>query len=76
MPHVPDIALLDIVLPGVSGVQYAGDLRRLFPDLRLLFMTGWGENYRHFHEDAQRLGRILYKPFDRQTLIDAIRGVD
>jgi CheY-like chemotaxis protein len=74
IPHVPDLAILDIVLPGMSGVEYADDLRRRFPSIRLLFMTGWQENSAQ-QEKARRLGPILEKPFDRLTLQDAIKGV-
>lgn len=72
MPQVPELALLDIVLPGASGLQYAGDLRRLFPAIRLLFMTGWLEDEQDLQQQARRLGRILYKPFDRRALLDAV----
>jgi len=72
MPQVPELALLDIVLPGVSGVRYAGDLRRLFPAIHLLFMTGWLEDDQDLQQQARRLGRILYKPFDRSALLEAV----
>ena len=75
IPQVPDLALLDIVLPGMSGVEYAIELRRLFPAIRILFMTGWEDDDREHHADARRLGPILYKPFDRVTLLDAVQRV-
>lgn len=39
---VPDIALLDIGLPGLSGFDVARELRKEFPAMRLLALTGYG----------------------------------
>jgi len=35
----PDVAVLDISMPGVSGLQAAADLRRLCPDTRILILS-------------------------------------
>lgn len=35
----PDLALLDISLPGMDGIEFAHQLRRTNPSLRLLFLT-------------------------------------
>lgn len=36
----PDVLLTDIIMPGMSGTQLAASLRRSYPDLRVVFMTG------------------------------------
>ena len=38
-PEPPDVALLDLVLPGMSGLDYAERLAWQFPMIRLVFMT-------------------------------------
>ena len=72
-PVVPDLAVLDIRLPGISGVEYAEDLRRHFPSIRLVFMTGWGEQRDERHA-ARALGPILIKPFHPEDLLEIIRA--
>jgi CheY-like chemotaxis protein len=59
--HTPDVALLDLIMPGMGGLAYAEMLRRQHPAIRLVFMTGWQE-----HPDvdaAAQIGTILFKPF-------------
>ena len=42
----PDLALVDISLPGRSGLQLAGDLRREHPQVRVLVLSGHdGDDY-------------------------------
>ncbi|MFF9057991.1 response regulator [Streptomyces sp. NPDC101213] len=40
--HRPDIALLDIELPGTSGLDAAAELRGQVPDCRVLILTTFG----------------------------------
>jgi len=38
----PDVALLDIEMPGLDGIAAAGALRRAFPGIRVLMLTTFG----------------------------------
>jgi two-component system, NarL family, response regulator DesR len=38
----PDVALLDIEMPGRSGLEAADELRRALPDCRILILTTFG----------------------------------
>jgi len=38
----PDVALLDIEMPGLDGIAAAGGVRRLAPDCRVLILTTFG----------------------------------
>ncbi|MFJ8195856.1 response regulator [Streptomyces sp. NPDC096152] len=40
--HRPDVALLDIELPGRSGLDAAADLREQVPDCRVVILTTFG----------------------------------
>jgi two-component system response regulator DesR len=40
--HRPDVALLDIELPGMSGLDAAAELRDQAPDCRVLILTTFG----------------------------------
>jgi two-component system response regulator DesR len=42
LAHRPDIALLDIEMPGRSGLDAAADLRTALPDCRILILTTFG----------------------------------
>ncbi|WP_225831501.1 response regulator transcription factor [Streptomyces sp. NK08204] len=42
LTHRPDVALLDIELPGMSGLDAAAELREEAPDCRVLILTTFG----------------------------------
>lgn len=63
---VPDIALLDIGLPGLSGYDLARRLREL-PDLSqviLVAVTGWGQEDDRRRTRESGFDRHLVKPVD------------
>jgi two-component system response regulator RegA len=41
--HEPEIALLDLNLPGMSGLELLENLRKRFPHLQAIIMTGFGD---------------------------------
>jgi len=72
MVRSPDLLLTDVVMPGRTGPQLAADARVRFPDLPVLFMSGYageaGEHADFIAEDA------LAKPFTDHELLDRIES--
>jgi PAS domain S-box-containing protein len=70
-----DVLLTDVVMPGMSGLELAKDLRRTRPDLKILFMSGYTdqalENHGVFDTEAQ----FLQKPFTTDSLLRKVRAV-
>lgn len=70
----PDIALLDIELPGGDGLTAAAELRRLHPQVRVIILTTFGRpGYLRRALEAGAVGYVL-KDAPAETLADAIRG--
>jgi DNA-binding response OmpR family regulator len=68
-----DLAILDIVMTGVSGLDLAGDLGREFPSLKILYISGFVGS---LAAEALACGspeRVLLKPFSEQELLDRVR---
>lgn len=55
-----DVAIVDLEMPGVSGIETIGRLRRRDPDLRVLVVSGYGDQ-RHVLDaiDAGADGYLL-----------------
>jgi DNA-binding NtrC family response regulator len=63
----PEIAIIDLVLPGIDGLTFGLSLEREFPGIRLVFMTGYFDPSRI--SDAEARGRVLLKPFTGDALL-------
>lgn len=74
--HGPDIALLDISMPGMNGLEAAQKIREVSPTTKLLFLTMYADD--EYIIQALRFGGTGYvlKDADAGTLIDAVRRVN
>ena len=73
-----DIVLTDIVMPNKDGIQMIIELKKEFPDVRLIAMSGGARtSERDFLEVAKQYGvrQVLHKPFSRAELESAVVAV-
>lgn len=70
----PDLAILDIAMPRLTGLQAARELSRLQPELRILILTMY-DNEQYFFEalKAGASGYVLKSVADRD-LLEACRA--
>ena len=72
-----DLILTDIIMPEKEGVETVIELKRDFPDVKIIAMSGGGRTRNlDFLKLAQQFGadRIIAKPFAEEELLDAING--
>ena len=75
------IALMvtDVGLPGMNGHELASEARRLRPDLKVLFLTGYDRTRAPGGIAEDSATAYLDKPLHQQALLKAVRqlsGVD
>ncbi len=70
--HRPDLAILDVKMPGADGLQAARDIRELDVKVAVLILTAFSQ--RNLIDEARDAGVAAYlvKPFQRIELIPAI----
>lgn len=69
-----DVALVDLILPEMSGPEFNDVLSEDRPGIAVIYMSGYAERVSDgFPEDDTPV--LLAKPFAREELIRTIRGV-
>jgi two-component system, OmpR family, response regulator len=69
----PDLILMDLMLPDESGIQLASQLRREgFAHTPMIAMSA-SQMKLHFAEESGLFQGSIAKPFEVETLIDAVR---
>jgi DNA-binding NtrC family response regulator len=70
-----DLVLTDVVMPGMKGRELVGQLERLRPNLKVLYMSAYTE------DDAINIGMLspgtafIEKPFSPDELAGKVRDV-
>jgi two-component system response regulator DesR len=71
----PDVALLDIEMPGLDGISVAGELARELPETRSLILTTFGRPGYMRRALAQGAGGFRLKDAPASELAAAVRAV-
>src|SRR5882757_3255183 len=73
-PDAPGCLVLDVRLPGMSGLTFQTELAKVGVDLPVIFITGHGDI--RMSVRAMKAGAVefLTKPFHDQDLLDAIHA--
>jgi FixJ family two-component response regulator len=72
LPDVPSCLVLDIRLPGVSGLDFQTDLAKANIHIPIIFMTGHGDIPMTVRAMKGGAVDFLTKPFRDQDMLDAV----
>ncbi len=70
----PDLLISDVVMPTMDGPTMVRHVRKQYPDLPILFMSGYAEEQLRKSIDLDNVA-FLPKPFSVQQLAEAARAV-
>ena len=73
--HTPDVAVIDIDLPGIDGLTAASALHEQLPSCRTLILTSLGRPGTLRRALSARVGGFILKDAPSRDLADAIRRV-
>jgi len=77
--NLPELLITDIIMPEKEGIETIMELRRDFPNVKIIAISGGGKSLARDTclRFAKGLGatRTLAKPFSRQELLDAVQEV-
>ncbi|REE81009.1 YesN/AraC family two-component response regulator [Paenibacillus taihuensis] len=70
----PDLVITDVRMPGMNGLQFASRLKRMYPNVKYIFISG----YEDFDaaRNAVDVNAVAYlmKPINKETLMQTIAG--
>jgi DNA-binding NarL/FixJ family response regulator len=72
----PDVVLMDINLPGMSGIECVTHLRKLLPDAHVIMLTVYEDSDRIFKALQAGADGYLVKSSPTEILLEAIDDVD
>ena len=68
-----DLVITDLVMAGTSGNELANDLTERYPEIRVLFMSGYSEDSAARREILMRNRPFLQKPFSVAELAKSVQ---
>jgi DNA-binding NarL/FixJ family response regulator len=71
--HLPDVVLIDIGLPGMSGIEGIEILRERYPQLLMLVLTVYDDDERIFRAICAGASGYLLKKTPPIRLLESIR---
>ncbi len=73
-----DLIITDLIMPNKDGIGMIIDLKKEFPDVKIIAMSGGGLNKPDgYLKGAKKLGAActLTKPIDREKMLQAVRDI-
>jgi len=68
-----DLLISDVVMPEMSGEEMLGRVRKLRPELPVLFISGYDRSTLARRKHPAATEHFLQKPFDSEDLFEAVR---
>lgn len=70
--HKPDVVLMDIQLPGMSGIECVRELKKLLPDLQIMMLTVYEDDDNVFKSIVAGASGYVLKKTPPSELLEAI----
>ncbi len=67
------VLVTDIVMPNVDGIALALKAVRLFPDLRIVMISGYAQERMRAHNLDALVHRVIAKPFSMEEICEAVK---
>jgi DNA-binding response OmpR family regulator len=71
----PDIVITDIMMPRMSGLEMAQELRKINPDIHIIVLSAFSEKEKLLSAIDIGINKYFLKPFDTDELLDYIQSI-
>lgn len=70
-----DLLLTDVVMPGMDGMELSTAAEKLYPALKIMFITGFAASALNKAKGPNINGRVIAKPFHLKDLIARVEAL-
>ncbi len=75
LDHAPDLLVADVILPGDNGIELGEALRRRWPDLEVIYVSGYSpEVVKEHGELTGKEAHFLSKPVPPDRLLEMLES--
>jgi DNA-binding NarL/FixJ family response regulator len=74
LKHRPDLIILDMSMPGLSGMQAAQELKKIMPDVPIILFTQYENIGRAILKSDRTVDRVVSKS-DAGTLMEHVKSL-
>jgi len=67
------LVVLDVIMPGMNGKELHDNLKRIRPDVKVLFASGYSAEHLHKNGIIQEEINLLQKPFSPHVFLNRVR---
>jgi signal transduction histidine kinase/CheY-like chemotaxis protein len=71
-----DAVFTDVGMPGMSGWEFAREIRQINPDIPIAVITGWGEAVGSIEQKEAGVNWVVPKPFTADRIVELVRDID
>jgi len=72
---MPDVVTIDIIMPGIDGIETATEIRKINPEARLVMLSSLCDDDTMKELNDFNLNYVVEKPIDPDKLIEALNKV-
>lgn len=70
-----ELLLFDLIMPKKSGKEAYDEIRKIKPDIKILFVTGYSPDIVQVRASIENPAAIIYKPFSSMDLLNKVRSI-
>ena len=70
-----DLLMTDLVMPEMNGKELSETIKKNFPDIRILFSSGYTNNHLVHRGELDKNINFLQKPYSMQALLEKVHEV-
>lgn len=67
------LILSDVIMPGMSGIELAKDVRESYPEMKIILYSGYSKDLVDYEEITEEGIPVLSKPLETPILIESIK---